>query len=197
MKKSRSNLKVLSHIAVLALVLVIAVVATFSWYNRSTVTETGYLLKYSQSGNVNGSGGEIHTYAGTNNDGVVTYSTTEVSETSGGISTEPGSVNYFKTVITDESNTGESMVSLYLEGLSYTKSLGNSVKVGIIQPEKTYKKYTSTLSGNNYNASRICLIDNVYVENNGTVEVYWFIEINKNLTTTGSINLGTLHLVYN
>lgn len=193
MKKSRSNFRVISHIAVLALVLVIAVVATFSWYNRSTATQEGNLLQYSQSGNISGNGGSLRTFVGTNDNGVITYET----ENSGSISTEPGAVNYFKTVITDESNTGDSVISLYLEDMSFSNMNSSTVKIGIIQPEKTYKKFTGTLSGSNYIVDRICLIDNVYVQNQSTTEVYWFVEINKSYSGTGSINLGTLHLVYN
>lgn len=195
MKKGKSNLKVISHILVLALVLVIAVVATFSWYNRTqSAGETGYLLEYTQSGNVNGTGGTIQTFAGTDNNGMITYADTEVSGT---ISTEPGAVSYFKTVITDESNSGDSMVSLYLEDFTYSSKMGSAIHIGIIQPEKTYKKFTGTLSGSNYIVDKICLEDNVPVANNGTVEVYWFVEIDATYSGTGSVDLGTLHLVYN
>ena len=76
MKKSRSNLRVVSHIAVLALVLVIAVVATFSWYTRTVATaESGSILQYKQSGNISGNGGKLESFVGTNNNGEKTYET--------------------------------------------------------------------------------------------------------------------------
>lgn len=195
MKNKRSNLRVISHIAVLMLVLVIAVVSTFSWYNRSTASQEGKLLKYSQSGNISGKGGTIQTFVGTNNNGVISYDT-DIS-TMASVSTEPGAVNYFKTVITDETNSGDAVVSLYIENMKFS-SMGNStVKIGISQPEKTYKSYSGSYSGGKYNVDRICLIDNLYVKNQTVTEVYWFVEINKSFSGNGSIELGSLHLVYN
>lgn len=196
MKKSRSNLRVVSHIAVLALVLVIAVVATFSWYNRSASSfESGSTLKYTQTGNVSGKSGDIQTYVGVDDNGIITYETALTDGMS--VTTEPGAVNYFKTVITDSSNTGDSMISLYLEDFACSTSMGNAIHIGLVEPEKTYKAFTGTANGSNYVIDQLCLIDNVFIKNNGTVEVFWFIEIDKNYTGTGSINLGTLHLVYN
>ncbi len=196
--KKYSKLRYFSHILILTLVLVIAVGATFSWYNRTVITSAGEGNKftYIQNGNVNGVGGSITTYKGTNVDGVVTYSNDPLTST-GGLTTEPGALNYFKTVITDESTEGDSMISVYLENFTYSKSMGNSIHIGISEPEKTYKKYTSTLSGSNYVAKSICLEDNVFVKKGGTVEIYWFVEIDANYSGNGSLSLGTMHLVYN
>lgn len=197
MKKQSRNTKLLSHILILSLVMIIAVTATFSWYNRSVSSdgETGNMLKYSQSGNVNGEGGTIKTYAGTNDNGKVTYSDKELSTSSDALTSKPGAINYFKTVITSMT---DSTVSVYLENFSYERSLGSgNVKIGIIQPEKTYKSFSTTASGSAYNVSRICLEDNLMVTSGGTIEIYWFVEVGSGTTGSGNITLGTMHLVYN
>lgn len=197
--KKHSNAKLFSHILILALVLLIAVGATFSWYNRTVTSSAGSgdLLTYNQTGNVSGEGGTIKTYAGTSDNGKITYSTEELSTASGTVSTEPGALNYFKTVITNGETSGDSMVSVYLENFSYSSSLGDSVHIGIIQPEKTYKQFDATLSGSNYNISSVCLEDNIPLKKGGSTEVYWFVEIDSDVTTSGSIQLDTMHLVYN
>ena len=105
MKKRISNPKLISHILILALALSIAVVATFSWYNRSEATAgEGNSFKYTQSGNINGKGGTVTTYAGTSDNGKITYSAESLTSGSGALSTQPGALNYFKNVITDESS---------------------------------------------------------------------------------------------
>lgn len=197
MKKQNTNIKLFSHILILSFVMIIAVTATFSWYDRSVSTggETGNVLKYSQSGNVNGEGGTIKTYAGTNNNGKVTYLDKELSTSSVALTSAPGAINYFKTVITSMT---DSTVSVYLENFSYAKSLGSgNVKIGIIQPEKTYKSFSTTPSESAYNISKICLEDNLMVKSGGTIEIYWFVEVGSGTTGSGNINLGTMHLVYN
>lgn len=193
MKKNNHNFKLVSHIAVLAMVVMLAVTATFSWYNRSASksTSTGGVLNYERSGNINGAGGTLKTYIGTVTNGKITYTDNEAV---GNISAEPGTINYFKTVITDNSS-GDSLVSLYLENFKTT--LSNDVKIGIFKPEKTYKPLVlQGISENFYNFKKISLIDNVPIKKGTTTEIYWFVEISTTATTAGSINLGTLHLVY-
>lgn len=198
MKKRISNPKLISHILLLALVMSIAVVATFSWYNRSVTPSAGEGKKftYTQSGNVNGAGGTVTTYAGTSDNGVITYSTEAVS-TTGAVTTEPGKLSYFKTVITDESSEGDSLVSVYLENFTYSSSMGNAIHIGLTEPEKTYKPISATTSGGNCVVESICLEDNIFVEKGGTVEIYWFVQIDGSYSGNGTIDLGNLHLVYN
>ena len=198
MKKQGKNLKLFSHILILSLVVIIAVAATFSWYNRSVPSGgEGNLLKYSQSGKVNGNGCSIKTYAGTDDKGKVTYSAVELNESSGALKTKPGAVNYFKTEIT---STVDGTVSVFLENFSYDKTLGNgNVKIGIIQPEKTYKSFTTTSSssGDSYIASNICLEDNLMITSGNTIEIYWFVQVGSSTANEGNITLGTMHIVYN
>lgn len=191
--KKHNKLSFISHILILALVLVIAVGATFSWYSRTgSSAGVGRLFEYTQSGNVNGKGGTLATYVGTNNNGVITYSTEELTKTGASVTTEPGSLNYFKTVITDEGSEGDSMVSVYLEDFTFSSGMGNSIRIGLTQPEKTYKQFSSTST----TIDSVCLEDNIFIKEGGTVEIYWFIEIDSSYTGNGTINLGTIHLVY-
>lgn len=202
MKKQGKKMKLFSHILILSLVVIIAVAATFSWYNRSVQSYgEGNLLKYSQSGNVNGKGCTIKTYAGTNDKGKVTYGDTELTASSEALTTAPGAINYFKTVITSEvtdPDAAEGTVSVYLENFSYAQTLGSgNVNIGIIQPEKTYKSFSTTQSGSSYIASNICLEDNLLITKGSTKEIYWFVEVGSSTVKEGNITLGTMHLVYN
>lgn len=197
MKKAHGNARFVSHILILLLCVIIGVVATFSWYNRSTTQSLGTAgqLTYTQSGNISGNGCTVKTYAGTLVDGDISYSTEELSSA---ITSEPGALSYFKTVLTDASNSPKSYVSVYLENFTYSQSLGaNSVHIGITQPEKTYKQFNATANGSNYVIDSLCLEDNIIIDAGSTIEIYWFVEIDGNAVVNGSISPGTLHVVYN
>lgn len=197
MKKKAVNAKMFSHILILFMCVIIAVVATFSWYSRSSIESLGTAgaLSYSQSGNITGNGCTAQTFAGTYADGDVSYSSTELS---GSITSEPGSLSYFKTVITDQNSTApKSVLSLYLENFTYSSSMGSSIHIGLTQPEKTYKQFTSTLTDGSYVIESLCLEDNIVITSGGEVTVYWFVQIDNSYSGDGSINLGNLHIVYN
>ncbi len=200
MKKSKGSFKLFSHILILVLCVLIAVVATFSWYGRSTASAgMGNELRYTQTGKISGKGGEPQTFIGTdeNNDGIIEY--TPISDLNSALSiTEPGAVHYFRTVITDSStSTGDSMLSVYLENFSYSQAMGSAVKIGLTQPEKTYKSFTTTPSGGKYTIGSLELEDNIKLEQGGTVTIDWFIEVASSYAGNGSITLGTMHIVYN
>lgn len=199
MKKGTANARMFSHILILLLCVIIAVVATFSWYSRSTTQSLGTAgeLTYSQSGNITGNGCIAQTFAGTYSEGDISYSSTPVADTDS-ITSEPGACNYFKTVITDQnSNAPKSVLSVYLENFTYSSSMGSTIHIGLLQPEKTYKQFTSTTSGSNKVIESLCLEDNIVITSGGTVTVYWFVQIDSSYTGSGSIGLGNLHIVYN
>ena len=192
MKKPGYSFKLFSHIAVLSLTVLIAVAATFSWYPRTIINynESGNVLSYTNSGHINGSGATIQTFAGTNNRGVITYDSSATAT----LVAEPDSTLYFKTVITDQStNTHSSMVSLYLQKISFTQNMRDYIHIGITSPEKTYR-LLETEDSRNYSAT---LEDNLSLPAGGTKEVYWFVYVDSDLTSAGELNLGTLNLVYN
>ncbi len=190
MKKGERKSKLLTHILILALCLLTAVTAAFSWYDRSTAaTETGNLLTYSQTGKISGEGCTVVTYVGTENNGVISYDSTDISSSGRSLKTEPGSVNYFETVITNNStDAADSMISVYLEDFYCDDGLSDYVKLGLTQPEKTYKTVSS---------ARVCLEDNLEIGQGETVTVDWFVEVDSDCSDSGSISLGTMHIVYN
>lgn len=198
-KKSERKSKMFSHISIMAIALIMAVTVTFSWLPRSSQGSlgNGNMLQYHQSGNVNGSGGVVHTYAGTNENGIITYSDTELAA-SDSITVEPGGTRYFKTVITDQSyGRAKNVVSVYLENLKYSSDMGGSLKVGLTAPEKTYISYTASTSGTYKVIDSLCLEDNIIIDAEGTKEIYWFFAIDSNYSGNGSIILDKMHLVYN
>ncbi|MDO4830218.1 MAG: hypothetical protein Q4A46_01920 [Clostridia bacterium] len=198
MKKSEQKSKMISHILIMAMTLIMAVAATFSWLPRNPAASlgTGNMLKYTQSGEINGSGGEVHTYAGTNDNGVITYSDTELSSDS--VTAAPGKVNYFKTVIQDNTtNKNKSVVSVYLENLKFSTDMGNAFHIGLTEPEKTYKSFNTTAQGEYNVIVSLCLEDNIIIQNGDAREIYWFISVDGNYSGNGTIVLDTMHLVYN
>lgn len=198
MKKSEQKSKMISHILIMAMTLIMAVAATFSWLPRNPAASlgTGNMLNYTQSGEINGSGGEVHTYAGTNDNGVITYSATELSSDS--VTAAPGKVNYFKTVIQDNTTNGnKSVVSVYLENLKFSTDMGNAFHIGLTEPEKTYKSFKTTAQGEYNVIVSLCLEDNIIIQNGDAWEIYWFISVDGNYSGNGTIVLDTMHLVYN
>lgn len=178
----------------LVLVLTMATDYTFSWYDRyPTESETGNMLSYIQTGKVNNSVSQdrtVQTFAGTMNNGVITYSNTAVS---GAVTVKPGEACYFKTVITDNAGVGASVVSLFVKKITVSSNLTDSIYIGLVGSEKTYER----CSGNNYQFNNVCIEDNIYVANNATVEVYWFVKSNATFTSDGTVTLDAQYLVYN
>lgn len=198
MKKSEQKSKMISHILIMAMTLIMAVAATFSWLPRNPAASLGKgnMLNYTQSGEINGSGGVVHTYAGTNDNGVITYSATELSSDS--VTAAPGKVNYFKTVIQDNTTNGnKSVVSVYLENLKFSTDMGNAFHIGLTEPEKTYKSFKTTAQGEYNVISSLCLEDNIIIQNGDDWEIYWFISVDGNYSGNETIVLDTMHLVYN
>lgn len=198
MKNSEQKSKMISHILIMAMTLIMAVAATFSWLPRNPAASLGKgnMLNYTQSGEINGSGGVVHTYAGTNDNGVITYSATELSSDS--VTAAPGKVNYFKTVIQDNTTNGnKSVVSVYLENLKFSTDMGNAFHIGLTEPEKTYKSFKTTAQGEYNVISSLCLEDNIIIQNGDDWEIYWFISVDADYSGNGTIVLDTMHLVYN
>lgn len=196
MKKEYFLRRALTVTLVLALVATMAVFSVFSWYDRTArADETGKVLSYTQTGKVNNySGIKFETYAGTYNNGEVTYSETALS---GAVDVKEGEVNYFKTVLIDTANAGGAVVSLYLKDFSYNTGMGEKVYIGLVNPEKTYKSYTGVVSGSNRVISNLCLEDNIIVPNNGVIEVQWFVKSSASYSGTKALNPGTECIAYN
>lgn len=194
MKKDKSYLRLISYIAMLALVMTMAIGSTFSWYNRDPFDGgESNRLKYTQTGKVNSAFSEqrtIQTFVGTNQNGEIVYSDTEVS---GPVTVAPGEPCYFKSVITDNAGSGDSMVSFYVEKITVSNNMTDRIYIGITGPEKTYKEYTTS----NNELRKFRVEDNLYLANNGTIEVYWFVNSEAERTTDATVTLQTQYLVYN
>ena len=80
---------------------------------------------------------------------------------------EKAHINYFKTVITETGNGGDSVVSLYIDSIK----AGANFSVGLTSPEKTYESVTVS-GGAVYD---YCIEDYILVRNLDSTEIYWFI----------------------
>lgn len=197
MKKGNMVRKLATCCVVWLMALLVAVGSTFSWYDRSvTADANARILNYSQSGRITSNAPKtIRTYLGTENGGVITYSDAELS---GNVTVLPNRPVYFKTVIEDSGNVGESNISLYSKGFTCTANLGNAYHIGLLSPEKTCKAVTASASGNVFQMDRICIADNLTVPSNGSVEVCWFIQVdNPDFSGTGTLTPEILYTVFN
>lgn len=197
MKKGNKALKLVAYGGVLLMALLVAVGSTFSWYDRNeTASANAHVMNYSKSGKITSNSPKtIRTYLGTDTDGIITYSDTELS---GNVTALPNKLMHFKTVIEDTGNAGESNISLYIGGLTCTTNLGGAYHIGLTSPEKTYKPVTGSTDGDFIKTEKICLEDNLTVASNGSVEIYWFIKVDKtDFTGAGTITLDSLYTVFN
>lgn len=187
MKKELRLTKALTLAALLMLALLITVTSTFSWYPRTSSTTSATLkLNYERTDQVSGIGTKtVKTYLGTQSNGHVTYAATELAANSA-VPVNNDKIYYFKTVITDTSSVGDSVISLYLDKITASVS---SIQIGLTSPEKTYK--TATLTGGS--VSNYCLEDNIIISSQGSVEIYWFIKYTGSLSFT----LGNFYYVNN
>ena len=215
MKKQNSNLRVLSHFAILMLTLLLAVASTASWYDRTARDdEAGAKLTYDLSDGikVNGSGLVTKTYLGTSEKGIVTYSESEYNPDEA-ITVKSGEIAYFKTVVQNTTNKGGALFSVYAPAL-YCSSNVNELSIGIIGPEKTFVTYTSSnglktgtgvLPGKEKSIELICIEDNIYIENGTdnepkTIEIYWFVKTavsSGDSTVYSTVYLDAPYVVYN
>lgn len=198
MKSKYSTLKIVTYVVILVLVLVMAIPSTFSWYNREqNEPAESYLLEYKQTGKVTANGTKtIETYVGEVVNGMLTYET-KISDDSRTVATKTKEVTYFKTVITDSANAGDTVLSLYVNDITYLKTMGQGGHIGLVEPEKTYKAFNAAESDGAYKVSNLCIEDNIIVANNGSVEIYWFVEFDADYISAGEVTLGELYVVYN
>lgn len=186
MKTGRNVLRLFSHIFVLAIVLIMSVAFTFSWYNPLVKsTETGNSLKYTISGKINRiSGCELETIKGSNVNGIISYSGDPVTGTQTDKIAEDHGVVYYRTLIyfpETEANKGDAIVSLYANSISSTNG---DAYVGVFSPEKTYEKASGT---------PVCIADNIVVPSNGNATIYWYVSATKG----SNVTVGDLFLAYN
>lgn len=200
MKQNRNSLRLVSHVAILVLTLILAVASTFSWYDRTVeANEDGNRLNFNHTAFVNnGETIDVKTYAGVLENGVVEYDDSEGKELDGtDVTIKSGKVNYFKTVLKDTGNQGNSLVSLYINEISSSSVTLNNIHIGLIAPEKVYKHHTATKTGANFALKNVCIEDNLFIKNKGTVTVYWFIEPDKGVVGDIVMNIGTSYVVAN
>lgn len=193
--KNRKPILILSILLIVVTIATLLAVNTFSWYNRTAITHTDKdynLLTYEKTGSINYDSGDstVVTYLGTVKNGELVYGETPVSSTDD-VPVKAGTPTYFKTVITNNDTSGDSVISLYLSSLSWSSSLGNTIHIGIYGPEKTYTNVTSSTQ----NAGRTCIEDNIVLEKNTSVEVIWFVK--SDAAADGTVTLGSQYPVYN
>ena len=194
--KNRKPLLLLSIILIVVTIATLFAVNTFSWYNRTAITHTdkgNNLLTYEKTGSINYDTGDstVVTYLGTIKKGEIVYDETTPVSVTQAVSVKAGTPTYFKTVITNNDTSGDSMISVYLSSLSWSADLGNTIHIGIYGPEKTYTDVTSSTQ----NAGRTCIEDNIVLENNTSVEVIWFVK--SDTAADGTVTLGSQYPVYN
>lgn len=207
MKRQLNISRLITILLALALAVIMAVGSTFSWYDRTpaTVNKTDIkTMNYSVTGKVNAPRtAQMKTYLGVEDNGEFTYN----NEVSGSVLFEKGeNIKYFKTDI-DITDNGDALVSLYLQGLTYTK-LGQNFSIGVINPEKTLKSYTADSANDVFIKNYACICDNILIptdtdddgqEFDSDFTVYWYIKFESPNESDESctLSLGKMHLLYN
>lgn len=196
MKRKVNKTKIICFILAIAVFLTVSVITAFSWYDRTAMPEAdARIIEYNLTAKTAGNGPKtIKTYAGNFEDGVLKYSDTEVSED---ITTYPGKVNYFKTVITETTNAGDSVISVHYDTISISSNVHGGCHIGLTSPEKTYQVINGQTVDNKTVYSDVCIEDEVFVKSNGTTEIYWYIQADDgDYEGTGTLNLGNLYYIY-
>lgn len=182
MKSGNKFFRLFSLVTIFALILIMAVASTFSWYAPTTVTDKGNALYYNIEGKINrNSGCKFVTYKGDVVDGFLVYNEfTPLRGPQAVTISETDEVARYKTIIANDDN-GPALVSLYVNSISCTDG---DAYIGIYQPEKTYIKAEGT---------PVCIEDNLIVPNNSSIEVYWYVGAKAGATVT----FGDLFVSYN
>ncbi len=197
MKNRKKFVLLISIILVVVMTATVLLVNTFSWYDRTEIkhdgeTEKYNLLTYNKSGKINYEVGDSSTvtYLGTVKNGDIVYGTDAISNTSQ-IDVTADGPTYFKTVITNNDTSGDSVVSLYVDSLIWSENLGDTIHIGIMGPEKTYKDLTSTAQ----NLGKTCIEDNIILSKGTAVEIVWYVKSDAGVD--GTITVGAQYPVYN
>ncbi|MBQ8538246.1 MAG: hypothetical protein IJ433_01185 [Ruminococcus sp.] len=180
-------------LCVLMAVLIVIISLTtmsFSWFEPGTAQGIG--LKFVDSSNIRAEKCEINTFVGSkdqnansDNFGKINYNNEAVDDQV----ISNGEVGYYKTVITNNSEIYDTVVSLYLASLSATGD-STTYGLGVASPTNTYRNFNTTKAD-------IHIIRNAYISNeNGKRElsVEWFIKCG-----TGEVrfNPSDIYLMYN
>lgn len=198
----KSKLFVPLCIVMAVLILVISMVTvSFSWFEPDVKEGVG--LQYIDTTTLRAENCEISTHAGTMNDtpgttgyGLVQYDTdvlssgdVTVSASGSGDDITPG-IAYYKTVIVNNNEDKDTVVSLYLKSFTVTNG---SASVGVAVPTNSFRTFTSTKSD-------LHIVRNAYISykvanqaGTGELVVEWFVRCDSGSVT---FNPGDLYLMY-
>lgn len=202
--------KIMPLVCVLMAILIIVIGMTtvsFSWFEPGVKEGVG--LQFSDEVNLRAENCSFKTFSGSMNDkflddgvtinpnyGIVTYSDNElasgnvtVSATTSGETTTPG-IAYYKTVITNDNEDKDTVISLYLKNFNVANG---SASLGVAVPTNSFRSFTS-------NQSDLHIVRNAHISyqvqneaRTGELVVEWFIKCDSGSV---SFNPGDLYLMY-
>lgn len=147
---------------VIMLISVLAITASFSWFTRPNGTKEADSLSLSGvTAVVKSQDCNVKTFASKMENGLLNPSDTEVSIQTDSFSIPAGGVQYFTTVVTNNSGskTNISLTNLTLNGAS------SSTNINILSPIKTTMKYQSGMT----------FAEHLTVDANNTLTVEWYV----------------------
>lgn len=190
--------KILYPLCIVMAVLIVVIsltTATFSWFEPDAKEGVG--LQFVEEAALRAENcvvatyrGELNITPGTPNYGLVEY---DESRPVGTTTVNAGTTVYFKSVITNNNEDKDTVVSLYLRTFNVSSNNG-SASLGVATPTNSYRTFTSSQTD-------LHIIRNAYVsykvENEartGEVVVEWFVRCDSGYVT---FSPGSAYLTYN
>lgn len=188
----RREFAIYKHIIIALLCLLVAIAATFSWFNRNHL-QTGNNINFERTMNVDARGADcsFETYVGVADEitGMINYDE-KLGANFNGFVTEPDGKTYFKTVISNDSSEYSAMVSLFLEGVTVTGFSSGDVNLILSNPLHTVNPLVTSTSTQ--------IIGDVFIKEGESTSVYWYIYVDESSTaSSASISFNGLKLTYN
>lgn len=148
--------RIISPLCILMVIMILIIgipSVSYSWFEPDTKEGVG--LQFSEEAQLRAQNCSFKTYSGTMNNtsgtqgyGLVQYNDTEISSgnvtvsaSTSGETTTPG-IAYYKTVIKNNNDNKDTVVSLYLK--NFTVSSGGSASLAVAVPTNSYRTFKSS-----------------------------------------------------
>ncbi len=172
--------------AIILVCLLSTVGIVFAWFSRKQFA--GSEMEYTREFDVNGAVFTMTTYAGDlDENNAVIYRSEPVNPEDGFGETNklfPGTRQYFKTVITNYSNSDDN-ISMVLENVTYDAVLDSHLYFSVTHPQIINRNYASVSSDTVPDADgtarkevgKVYLLDKYDVSEQSEITVYWYVSV--------------------
>lgn len=166
------------------------ITVTYSWFSFNS-KYVGPSMRYSEKLVISTNQYTINTYLGTEEvEDTFVYSDTPIKESeSFSKIAYPGKKIAFKTTIQNNDPDNLANLSLYLDNIIYDKVLKNYIFFGVSQPYSLHVNYSEKAIDGQETGKEILggavIADHLTIEAGDTVDIYWYIYIDTELSNEG------------